>query len=141
MIAKLGSAARASGSLPSGSDFKVWRALGAQMGLGRWGLACCGDKLERNAKRPPRRNRAGALLESLHHTSSDCRTQESELRASYAGLSALGRQHGIERIVRERRLASGGRLEPWTGDLWGASGPGLRPARRRTSGVQCAIPF
>src|SRR5919202_2934434 len=79
MIAKLGSAARASGSLPSGSDFKVWRALGAQMGLGRCGLACCGDEARAQRKRPPRRNRAGALLESFHHTSSDCRRQESEL--------------------------------------------------------------
>ena len=94
------------------------------MGPGRWGLACCGDKLERNAKRPPRRNRAGALLESLHHTSSDCRTQESELcwpiRARTAARHRADRPGTAARFGRatrtmDGRLVGGQRTGPETG--------------------------
>ncbi len=94
------------------------------MGPGRWGLACCGDKLERNAKRPPRRNRAGALLESLHHTSSDCRTQESELcwpiRARTAARHRADRPGTAARFGRATRtmagrLVGGQRTGPETG--------------------------
>ena len=80
MIAKLGSAARASGSLSSDGDLEDLARFGrADVGRNVMVLRVAETKRERNAKRPPRRNRAGALLESLHHTSSDCRTQESEL--------------------------------------------------------------
>src|SRR5919199_6587911 len=68
---------------------RTWRALHARWDRDAVVLRATGTRREHNAKRPPRRNRAGALLESLHHTSSDYRTQESAVLASCAGLSAL----------------------------------------------------
>ena len=126
MIAKLGSAARASGSLPSGSDFKVWRALGAQMGPGRCGLACCGDEARAQRKRPPRRNRAGALLESFHHTSSDCRTQEST-RESTRELSVARDMSGFG-STRSVRFSAGGMACCRRCEWPGLSRPPSRPS-------------
>ena len=80
-IVKLGSAARAAGSLPPDSDLEDLTRFGRADGTGTLWPCAARPKPERNAKRPPRRNRAGALLESFHHTSSDCARQESELRA------------------------------------------------------------
>ena len=79
-IVKLGSAARAAGSLPPDSDREDLARFGRADGSRGVGvLRAAEPKLEQSEKRTPRQNRAGALLESFHHTSSHCRPQESEL--------------------------------------------------------------
>ena len=65
MIAKLGSAVRAFGSLPPDSDLEDLTRFGRAVGPERYSLACYGDEARAQRKRPPRRNRAGAVLGEL----------------------------------------------------------------------------
>jgi hypothetical protein len=83
-------------------------ALGARgWGPGRCGPVCCGAKARAQRKAPAV---AGPGGRSPWRASIRRQATAGGKRASCASLSTPGRQHGVEWIVRERRLVSGGRL-------------------------------
>src|SRR5919199_6941840 len=114
MIAKLGSAARAARSLPPDSDLEDLARFGRAVGPGRCSLACYGDEARAQRKTPAAAEPGGRSLGEL--ASYLKRLPDTRERAVLRAVLAYPRSDGstaLSGIVRERRLALGGRLEPW----------------------------